>query len=126
MEEAGARAPGAPRPRQPPRRRQQAAVDERAVHGERAARQARNGASVEARDSGRSPSATVHSLEPNQAALVLEVVVEAAFDVDEVEASDVDDFPEEDPLESPEEPFAPPDESLAPVDDLASLRLSVR
>ena len=57
---------------------------------------------------------------------MLEVVVEAAFDVDEVEASDVDDFSGEDPLESPEEPFAPPDESLAPVDDVASLRLSVR
>lgn len=96
------------------------------MHGDRAARQARNGASVEARDSERSPSATVHSLEPDQAALVLEVVVEAAFDVDEVEASDVDDFPGEDPLESPEEPFAPPDESLAPVEDVAPLRLSVR
>jgi len=95
------------------------------LHGDRAAREARNGASVEARDSRRSPSATVHSLEPDQAAL-LEVVVEAAFDVDEVEASDVEDFPADDPLESPEEPFAPPDDSLAVVDDVASLRLSVR
>jgi hypothetical protein len=102
------------------------------LHGGRAAREVRNGASVEARDSRRLPSATIHSLEPIQAALLLEVVVEADFEVDEGEASDVEDFLGEEPLESPEEPSAPPEGVLSPegllspVGDVASLRLSVR
>jgi hypothetical protein len=128
VEEAEACAPEGPRLQQPRRRRQQAVVAERELHGGRAAREVRNGASVEARDSRRSPSATVHSLEPIQAALLPEVVVE----VDEVDESDVEDFPGEEPLESPEEPSAPPEgllspaELLSPFDDVASLRLSVR
>jgi len=78
------------------------------------------------------PSATIHSLEPIQAALLLEVVVEADFEVDEGEASDVEDFLGEEPLESPEEPSVPPEGVLSPegllspVGDVASLRLSVR
>lgn len=131
VEEAEACAPEGPRLQQPRRRRQQAVVAERELHDGRAAREVRKGASVEARDSRRSPSATVHSLEPIQAALLPEAVVEVD-EVDEVDESDVEDFPGEEPLESPEEPSAPPEgllspeELLSPFDDVASLRLSVR